>query len=764
MAKITKEEALRYHAEGKPGKIEVVPTKPYSTQMDLSLAYSPGVAEPCLEIEKNPLDAYKYTSKGNLVAVISNGTAVLGLGDIGPLAGKPVMEGKGLLFKIFAGIDVFDIEVNEKDPDKFIETVKAIAPTFGGINLEDIKAPECFKIETRLKEELDIPVMHDDQHGTAIISGAGLINALEIAGKKIEDVKIVVNGAGAASISCTKLYIMLGARKENIIMCDSKGVISTHRTDLNESKKFFATDRDIKTLTEAVVGADVFLGLSVANVLTQDMVRSMNTNPIVFALANPNPEISYADAMASRDDIIFATGRSDYPNQINNVLGFPYIFRGALDTHAKAINEEMKLAAVYAIAGLAKEPVPDVVNAAYKLKRTTFGRDYILPKALDPRLLTRVSCAVAKAAIDSGVSRRTITDWEGYANHLREMMGYDNKLLRSFTDMANANPKRVVFAEANHGNMLKAAAEAKAEGICIPILLGNEERLQKIAAEENISLEGIEIVNLRHDRETERRHRYAKILSEKKAREGVTYAEACEKMVDRNAFGMMMVATGDADAFVTGVYSRYSEVTKMAEQIIGIRPSYTHFGALNILTCKKGTFFIADTLINRHPSTEVLIDIARLTQDAVKFFAHEPVMAMLSYSNFGSDKQGSPLKVHDAIDYLHKNYPDMMVDGEMQVNFALDKKLRDDMYPFNKLKGKDVNTLIFPNLSSANSAYKLLDTLGISETIGPIQMGLNKPIHFTDVESSTRDILNLTTVAVVDAIVQEQIEKGESLD
>ena len=761
MAKITKEEALRYHAEGKPGKIEVVPTKPYSTQMDLSLAYSPGVAEPCLEIEKNPLDAYKYTSKGNLVAVISNGTAVLGLGDIGPLAGKPVMEGKGLLFKIFAGIDVFDIEVNEKDPDKFIETVKAIAPTFGGINLEDIKAPECFKIETSLKEELDIPVMHDDQHGTAIISGAGLINALEIAGKKIEDVKIVVNGAGAASISCTKLYIMLGARKENIIMCDSKGVISTHRTDLNESKKFFATDRDIKTLTEAVVGADVFLGLSVANVLTQDMVRSMNTNPIVFALANPNPEISYADAMASRDDIIFATGRSDYPNQINNVLGFPYIFRGALDTHAKAINEEMKLAAVYAIAELAKEPVPDVVNAAYKLKRTTFGRDYILPKALDPRLLTRVSCAVAKAAIDSGVSRQTITDWEGYANHLREMMGYDNKLLRSFTDMAKANPKRVVFAEANHGNMLKAAAEAKAEGICIPILLGNEERLQKIAAEENISLEGIEIVNLRHDRETERRHRYAKILSEKKAREGVTYAEACEKMVDRNAFGMMMVATGDADAFVTGVYSRYSEVTKMAEQIIGIRPSYTHFGALNILTCKKGTFFIADTLINRHPSTEVLIDIARLTQDAVKFFAHEPVMAMLSYSNFGSDKQGSPLKVHDAIDYLHKNYPDMMVDGEMQVNFALDKKLRDDMYPFNKLKSKDVNTLIFPNLSSANSAYKLLDTLGISETIGPIQMGLNKPIHFTDVESSTRDILNLTTVAVVDAIVQEQIEKGE---
>ena len=759
MAKITKEEALRYHAEGKPGKIEVIPTKPHSTQTDLSLAYSPGVAEPCLEIEKNPLDAYEYTAKGNLVAVISNGTAVLGLGDIGPLAGKPVMEGKGLLFKIFAGIDVFDIEVNEKDPEKFIQTVKAISPTFGGINLEDIKAPECFEIETRLKNELDIPVMHDDQHGTAIISGAGLINALEIAGKKIEDVKIVVNGAGAASISCTRLYVMLGARKENIVMCDSKGVISTSRPDLNAAKREFATDRPIKTLQEAVVGADVFLGLSVANVLTKEMVRSMNADPIVFALANPNPEISYADAMASRDDIIFATGRSDYPNQINNVLGFPYIFRGALDTHAKAINEEMKRAAVYAIADLAKEPVPDVVNAAYKLKRTTFGRDYILPKALDPRLLTRVSCAVAKAAIDSGVSRKTITDWEGYANHLREMMGYDNKLLRSFTDMAKANPKRAVFAEANHVNMLKAAAEAKAEGICFPILLGNEERLAKIAAEENISLDGIEIVNLRHDRETERRHRYARILTDKKAREGVTYSEACEKMVDRNAFGMMMVATGDADAFVTGVYSRYSEVTKMAEQIIGIRPSYKHFGALNILTCKKGTFFMADTLINRHPSAEVLIDIARLTHDAVKFFAHEPVMAMLSYSNFGSDKQGSPLKVHEAIDFLHKTYPDMVVDGEMQVNFALDKKLRDDMYPFNKLKGQDVNTLIFPNLSSANSAYKLLDTLGITETIGPIQMGLNKPIHFTDVESSTRDIVNLTTVAVVDAIVQEQIEK-----
>ena len=759
MAKITKEDALRYHAEGKPGKIEVIPTKPHSSQTDLSLAYSPGVAEPCLEIKNNPHDAYEYTAKGNLVAVISNGTAVLGLGDIGPLAGKPVMEGKGLLFKIFAGIDVFDIEVDEKDPEKFIQTVKAIAPTFGGINLEDIKAPECFEIERRLKEELDIPVMHDDQHGTAIISGAGLINALEIAGKRIEDVKIVVNGAGAASISCTKLYLMLGARKENIVMCDSKGVITTRRTNLNEAKREFATDRDINTLAEAVVGADVFLGLSVADVLTKEMVQTMNPNPIVFALANPNPEISYADAMASRDDIIFATGRSDYPNQINNVLGFPYIFRGALDTHAKAINEQMKLAAVYAIAGLAKEPVPDVVNAAYKLKRTSFGRDYILPKALDPRLLTRVSCAVAKAAMESGVARKRITDWEEYANHLRELVGYDNKLLRSFTDMAKANPKRVVFAEPNHINMLKAAIMAKSEGICHPVLLGNWDYLHKLAAAENLNLEGIEIINTRSDSETERRQRYAAILSEKNARQGVTYAEACEKMYDRNAFGMMMVKTGDADAFITGVYSHYSEVSDMAINIIGIRKDYKHFGAMHIITGKKGTFFLADTMINQHPNTEVLIDIARLTHDAVKFFAHEPVMAMLSYSNFGADQDGSPKSVHDAIQYIHSNFPDIQIDGEMQVSFALNTKLRDEMFPFNKLKGKEVNTLVFPNLSSANMAYKLLLEMGIAECIGPIQMGLNKPIHFIDVESRARDIVNLTTVAVVDAIVQEQLDK-----
>ena len=761
MAKITKEEALRYHAEGKPGKIEVIPTKPHSTQTDLSLAYSPGVAEPCLEIEKNPLDAYEYTAKGNLVAVISNGTAVLGLGDIGPLAGKPVMEGKGLLFKIFAGIDVFDIEVNEKDPEKFIQTVKAISPTFGGINLEDIKAPECFEIETRLKNELDIPVMHDDQHGTAIISGAGLINALEIAGKKIEDVKIVVNGAGAASISCTKLYVMLGARKENIVMCDSKGVISTSRPDLNAAKREFATDRPIKTLQEAVVGADVFLGLSVANVLTKEVVRSMNADPIVFALANPNPEISYADAMASRDDIIFATGRSDYPNQINNVIGFPYIFRGALDTHAKAINEEMKIAAVHAIANLAKQPVPDVVNAAYHVNNLSFGPEYFIPKPVDPRLITEVSCAVAKAAMESGVARTEIKDWDAYCVHLRELMGYESKLTRQLYDTARRNPQRVVFAEGIHPNMLKAAVEAKSEGICHPILLGNDEAIGKLAEELDLSLEGIEIVNLRHPDESERRERYARILAEKRAREGFTYEEANDKMFERNYFGMMMVETGDADAFITGLYTRYSNTIKVAKEVIGIQPGFKHFGTMHILNSKKGTYFLADTLINRHPDTDTLIDIAKLSDKTVRFFNHTPVMAMLSYSNFGADTTGSPVKVHEAVNYMQKEYPELAIDGEMQVNFAMNRELRDTKYPFTRLKGKDVNTLIFPNLSSANAGYKLLQAMDPdTEFIGPIQMGLNKPIHFTDFESSVRDIVNITAVAVIDAIVDKKKKEG----
>ena len=759
MAKITKEAALLYHSQGKPGKIEVVPTKPYQTQRDLSLAYSPGVAEPCLEIQKQPETAYDYTAKGNLVAVISNGTAVLGLGDIGAMSGKPVMEGKGLLFKIYAGIDVFDIEVNEKDPDKFIEAVKAIAPTFGGINLEDIKAPECFKIEQRLKEELDIPVMHDDQHGTAIISSAGLLNALEVAGKKIEDVKIVVNGAGASAVSCTKLYVSLGARLENIVMVDSKGVISKERTDLNEQKKFFATDRtDIHTLAEAIKGADVFLGLSKGNVLSQDMVRSMADHPIVFALANPTPEISYEDAMASRPDVLMATGRSDYPNQINNVIGFPYIFRGALDTRATAINEEMKLAAVRAIAGLAKKPVPDVVNEAYHVNNLSFGPEYFIPKPVDPRLITEVSMAVAKAAMDSGVARKQITDWEGYKNHLRELMGQENKLTRQLYETARRCPQRVVFAEGTHPNMLKAAVEAKSEGICNPIILGNEERIEKLAKELDLNLEGIEIVNLRHDREAERRERYARILCEKRAREGANFQEANDKMFERNYFGMMMVETGEADAFVTGLYTKYSNTIKVAKEVIGIQPEYKHFGTMHILNSKKGTFFIADTLINRHPDTDTLIDIAKLSAKAVRFFNQEPDMAMLSYSNFGSDQEGSPAKVHEAINYMHQNYPELAIDGEMQVKFALDNTLRDEKYPFTRLKGKEVNTLVFPNLSSANATYQLIQNMSETEVIGPIQMGLNKPIHFTDIESSVRDIVNITAIACIDAIVAKKMK------
>ena len=758
MAKITKEAALAYHAQGKPGKIEVVPTKPYSTQYDLSLAYSPGVAEPCLEIQKNPDDAYKYTSKGNLVAVISNGTAVLGLGDIGAVSGKPVMEGKGLLFKIYGGIDVFDIEINEKDPERFIQAVKAIAPTFGGINLEDIKAPECFEIERRLKAELDIPVMHDDQHGTAIISSAGLLNALEVAGKRIEDVKIVVNGAGAAAISCTKLYVSLGARKENILMLDSKGVITDDRSGLNEQKREFATSRrDVHSLEEAVRGADVFLGLSKGNVLTQDMVRSMAKDPIVFALANPVPEITYEDAMAARPDVLMSTGRSDYPNQINNVIGFPYIFRGALDTASTSINEEMKLAAVHAIADLAKKPGPDVVNQVYHVNNFTFGRDYFIPKPVDPRLITDVSTAVAKAAIASGVARKTICDWDAYAAHLKRIMGQESKLTQQFYDLARSNPQRVVFAEGIHPTMLRAAVQAKNEGICYPILLGNDERITKLAAELELSLDGIEIVNLRHDREARRRERYAQILATQRAREGYTLEEANDKMFERNYFGMMMVETGEADAFITGTYTKYSNTIKVAKEVVGIKPGYNHFGTMHILNTKNGTFFIADTLINRHPGTDTLVDVAKLAEYTVKFFNKEPVMAMISFSNFGSDKDGSPADVHEAVRILQEQDPNRLIDGEMQLNFALDRELRDRKYPFTRLVGKDVNTLIFPNLSSANSASKMLQYLTHDvEVLGPIQMGLNKPIHFTDFESRVRDVVNLTAIAVLDAIVDKK--------
>jgi malate dehydrogenase (oxaloacetate-decarboxylating)(NADP+) len=752
-------DALNYHKSGRPGKIQVIPTKPHSTQRDLALAYSPGVAIPCLEIEKNPQDAYEYTAKGNLVAVISNGTAVLGLGNIGALAGKPVMEGKGLLFKIFADIDVFDIEVNENDPEKFIQVVKAIAPTFGGINLEDIKAPECFTIEERLKEELDIPLMHDDQHGTAIISGAALINALEINGKKIEDVRIVVNGAGAAAVACANLYIKLGANPKNVIMVDSKGVISVRRTDLNSRKKPFATELPCNTLAEAVADSDVFLGLSVKDVLSQDMVRSMNADPIVFACANPDPEISYVEAMASRPDIIFATGRSDHPNQVNNVLGFPYIFRGALDVRACAINEEMKVAAVHAIADLAKKPVPEVVTSAYDANHLSFGREYIIPKPLDPRLLITVAPAVAKAAIESGVARKTEINWEEYEESLRLRMGLDNKMIRALTDKAKENPKRVVFADANHPNILKAASVARAEGICIPVLLGNEERIEKIITENGIELEGVEIVNLRHDREEANRQRYARLFSLKRQREGMTYSEAYEKMFDRNYFGMMMVETGDADAFITGVYTKYSDAIKPAIEIVGMREGLNHIAGLNIVTTKLGTFFFADTMVNNHPCKETLIDIATLTHNTVKFFNTEPVMAMLSYSNFGERQAGSPAMIHDAVTYLHKNYPEILIDGEMQVNFALDKDLRHEKFPFSKIDGKNVNTLIFPNLSSANIACKLMLEIGMSDTIGPIQMGLNKPIHILNIESSVRDILNMITIAVIDA--QEEEHKAK---
>ena len=761
MAKITKEAALEYHEQGRPGKIEVKPTKAYRTQTDLSLAYSPGVAYPCLEIQQNPNDAYKYTDKGNLVAVISNGTAVLGLGDIGALSGKPVMEGKGLLFKIYGGIDVFDIEVAEKDPEKFCEAVEKIAPTFGGINLEDIKAPECFYIENRLKQTLDIPVMHDDQHGTAIISAAGLKNALEVNGKDIAKVKIVVNGAGAAAISCTKLYIAIGAKRENILMLDSKGVITSDREDLTEQKKFFATDRrDVHTLEEAVNGADVFVGLSKGNVLSQDMIRSMAKDPIVFALANPVPEISYEDAMASRPDVLMSTGRSDYPNQINNVIGFPYIFRGALDVHATAINEEMKLAAVYAIADLAKQPVPDVVNDVYKVNNLTFGRDYFIPKPVDPRLITEVSAAVAKAAIESGVARKTITDWNAYKNELRELLGQETKLTQKLYDTARSHPQRVVFAEGIHPTMLKAAVQAKAEGICQPILLGNDERIAKLAKELELSLEGIEVINLRHDREAERRERYARILTEKRQRDGYTFQEANDKMFERNYFGMMMVETGEADAFITGLYTKYSNTIKVAKEIIGIRPEYKHFGTMHLINSPKGTLFLADTLINNNPDTEELVDLAKLAAISVGFFNETPKIAMVSHSNFGSDTWEGTLKVRRAVAELQKQLPDLAIDGEMQIGFALNKELRDELYPFNKLKGQDVNTLIFPNLTSARSSYKMLQALNTDvEIIGPIQMGLNKAIHFTDFGSSVRDVVNITAIAVIDAYVDKLKKK-----
>ena len=757
MVKITKEAALEYHENGRPGKIEVKPTKPYTTQTDLSLAYSPGVAYPCLAIQENPDDVYKYTDKGNLVAVISNGTAVLGLGDIGAMSGKPVMEGKGLLFKIYGGIDVFDIEVAEKDPEKFCEAVEKIAPTFGGINLEDIKAPECFYIEERLKKTLDIPVMHDDQHGTAIISAAGLKNALEVAGKNIADVKIVVNGAGAAAISCTKLYVALGAKVENIVMLDSKGVITSDREKLTPQKKLFATDRrDVHTLEEAVRGADVFVGLSKGNVLSQDMIRSMAPSPIVFALANPVPEISYEDAMASRPDVLMSTGRSDYPNQINNVIGFPYIFRGALDVHARGINEEMKLAAVHAIADLAKQPVPDVVNEVYHVNDLTFGPSYFIPKPVDPRLITEVSAAVAKAAIESGVARTPITDWDAYKQSLRQLLGQETKFTRTIHAAAAEHPQRVVFAEGEHNTMMKAAVQAKTEGICYPILLGNPNRLRRMAARLKLDLTGIELIDMRADQEQGRRATYAKHLSEKRARDGYTFQEAYDKMYERNYFGMMMVETGDADAFITGLYTKYSNTIK----VVGIREGNSTFGTMHIINSPKGILYLGDTLVNGDPTTDDLVAIAKLAAHTVDFFNDTPNIAMISYSNFGSDKAPGSQKVKDAVARLHQEEPELCVDGEMQIGCALNRQLRDDLYPFSKLAGKDCNTLVFPNLTSARSAYKLLQMLSNDvEIIGPVQMGLNKPIHFTDSESSVRDVVNITAIASLDAYV-EKIKGG----
>ena len=757
MVKISKEAALEYHESGRPGKIEVKPTKAYRTQTDLSLAYSPGVAYPCLEIQENPDNAYKYTDKGNLVAVISNGTAVLGLGDIGAMSGKPVMEGKGLLFKIYGGIDVFDIEVAEKDPEKFCEAVERIAPTFGGINLEDIKAPECFYIEDRLKKTLDIPVMHDDQHGTAIISAAGLKNAMEVIGKDIKKVKIVVNGAGAAAISCTKLYMAIGAQKENIVMLDSKGVISTERQDLNEQKRFFATSRtDIHTLAEAVKDADVFVGLSKGNVLSKDMVKSMAKDPVIFALANPVPEISYEDAMEARPDVLMSTGRTDYPNQINNVIGFPYIFRGALDVHATAINEEMKLAAVHAIADLAKLPVPDVVNDVYKVNNLTFGRNYFIPKPVDPRLITEVSSAVAKAAIESGVARKKIENWEEYKDSLSVLLGQETKLTQKLYSTAAAHPQRVVFAEAVHPTMLKAAVQAKAEGICQPVLLGNDEVFAKLAKQLDLNLEGIEIVNLRHPSEQERREKYARILTEKRQREGYTYQEANDKMFERNYFGMMMVETGDADAFITGLYTKYSNTIKVAKEVIGIRPEYKHFGAMHIINSPKGTYYIADTMVNENPDKDALVDLAKLASTAVRFFNEKPVIAMISHSNFGSSTTDGAKKVKAAAAEIQQLFPDLPIDGEMQLGFALDNELRDAEYPFTKVCGKKVNTLVFPNLTSARSSYKMLQMLGTdAEIIGPIQMGLNKPIPFIDFGASVRDVLNIVAVATIDAYVDK---------
>lgn len=749
---LRKEQALEYHAKGRPGKIEVVPTKEAKTQRDLSLAYSPGVAEPCMEIFNNPENVYKYTAKGNLVAVISNGTAVLGLGDIGPEAGKPVMEGKGVLFKIFADIDVFDIEINEKDPVKFVEIVKALQPTFGGINLEDIKAPECFYIEKHLKEQMNIPVMHDDQHGTAIISAAALLNALELQEKKIDEIIILVNGAGAAAMACIELYEALGAKRELVWMFDSKGLIHNKRSDLDDRKKRFAVDRNEMTLDQAFEGADVFIGLSKGNVVSKEMVKKMAPRPIVFAMANPDPEITWEDATSVREDIIMATGRSDYPNQVNNVLGFPYIFRGALDVRATSINEAMKLAAVRALADLTKTSVPEIVNMAYNETNITFGPNYIIPKPLDPRLISTISPAVAKAAIESGVAQKPITDWDAYVIELNKRLGIDNQLIRALGSKARKNPKRVVFADAENLKVLKAAQIALDEGLAKPILLGNPDVIKDIAEKNSIAIDGLEIINPKDETHAEKRNAYGNIFFEKRQRRGINKYEVRKLMKDRNYFGCMMVENGDADAMISGLSRNYPDTIRPAIQIIGTVDGVSKIAGMYIMLTKKGPLFLADTTVNFNPTSEELADITMLVAKEVKALGITPRVAMLSYSNFGSSDTPEAITVRNARSIVKKRNPSLIVDGEMQGILAFNKEILRDNYPFSELVNEgEVNTLIFPNLSAGNIAYNLLQEVGGADAIGPILLGLKKPVHVLQLGSSVRSILNMVMIAVIDA-------------
>ncbi len=762
--KLFRKDALSYHAEGRPGKLEVIPTKPYSTKRDLSLAYSPGVADPCLKIEENPEDVYKYTGKGNLVAVISNGTAVLGLGDIGALAGKPVMEGKGLLFKIFADIDVFDIEIDLKDPQKFIDTVIAISPTFGGINLEDIKAPECFEIEQKIQEAVDIPIMHDDQHGTAIITSSGLLNALKINKKKIEDLKIVVNGAGAAAISCMRLYLKLGAKPENVIMLDSRGVLRRDRTDMNDIKRQFATDQDVHTLEDAIDGADMFLGLSKGGVLKKELLLKMAKDPIVFALANPNPEITYEDATSTREDIIMATGRSDYPNQINNVLGFPFIFRGALDVRATSINDEMKLAASYALAELATEPVPDQVNVAYHATNFSFGKDYIIPKPFDPRLITRLAPAVAKAAIESGVARKPITDWAAYREILVKKLGISNPLVRQLRFRAMAEPKSVVFSDAENYQMLKAAEFVNNQKLATPILLGNEQKIKRFIKEHDLEINGIEIIDPSSDKETGRREQFANRLHQKRQRDGITYKTALGKMYNKNYFAPMLVENGFADAMVSGLTNNYPLSLRPAIEVIGRKKGSSLISGMYIINTKEGPVFFADCTVNKNPTAEELVEITLQTAYAVKQLNVDPRIALVTYSNFGSNSGRIPDLVKEAVKTLHRDYPELVVDGEMQANVALNPELMEENFPFSKLVGTPANILIFPYLTAGNIAYKLMHEMGKFEVIGPIINGMSKSVHILQMGSSVQEIINMVMVAVIDAQCVQKRDCQEEKD